>query len=163
MNEKNQLNGLQGWLLLVMIGLFLSPLRIAYELFPSYYHFFTTPGAIEYISTPGAGEYHPYLLTFMMSEISFNILMVIAQVYLIYLFFSKHYLFPKLYITVVIVSFVFVISDAWIGSLVYPKISMFNPETNKEITRSLCAILILVPYMLISKRVKATFIEGKKS
>jgi len=42
---------------------------------------------------------------------------------------------------------------------VFPSEPMFDPETIKEFARSLVACVIWVPYMLISKRVKATFVE----
>lgn len=39
--------------------------------------------------------------------------------------------------------------------------AMFDPATLKEFARTLIAAVIWVPYMLISKRVKLTFVEGK--
>jgi hypothetical protein len=36
---------------------------------------------------------------------------------------------------------------------------MFDPETAKEFFRSLISMAIWVPYMLVSQRVKNTFIE----
>ena len=82
-----------------------------------------------------------------------------VSIYLIYLFFSKHYLFPKFYIGIVAVSLIFIPLDAWLVSFVVPNEPMSDAETMLEFARVLFVGLIWVPYMLISKRVKATFVE----
>ena len=86
--------------------------------------------------------------------------MVLASVYLIYLYFSKHYLFPKVYIAIVAISLVFIPLDALLATFVLPDEPMFDPDTTKDFARALISALIWVPYMLISKRVKATFVEN---
>ncbi|MFA7946335.1 DUF2569 domain-containing protein [Pseudomonas brenneri] len=160
MNEKDRLNGLKGWLLLVMVGLFISPLRIIYEVFPAYYSFFMTEGVFEYVTTPGAEGYLPYFLTFLVSEMLFNTLLVLAYAYLLYLFFTKSYLFPQLFIVVIFASVIFIPLDAWLGSFFDSSISIDNPEIKKEMIGSLISACIWVPYMVVSKRVRATFGVG---
>lgn len=86
--------------------------------------------------------------------------MVVASICLIYLFFLKHYLFPKLYIGIVAASLIFIPLDAWIVTRVFPGTPMFDPDTTKEFMRSFIAGVIWVPYMLVSERVKITFVEG---
>jgi hypothetical protein len=71
----------------------------------------------------------------------------------------KHYLFPKVYISVVVASLAFIPLDAWFTTFVLPNEPMFDPETIKEFSRTLLSGLIWVPYMLVSKRVKTTFVE----
>lgn len=95
----------------------------------------------------------------MVVEVAFNAILIAASIYLIYLFFSKHYFFPKLYIGIIVASLIFIPLDAWIVTQVFPGEPMFDPETTKEFMRSLIACVIWVPYMLISKRVRTTFVE----
>lgn len=158
MSGNSDLKGLGGWLILVGIGVIVSPLRLALEIGPLFYSLFTN-GSFEYLTTPGTEAYHQLWWPLLMFELVFNVLMLIAAVGLIYLFFSKHYLFPKVYIAVALISLVFIPLDAWFGSFVITDEAMFDPETTKEFVRVLIGAAIWVPYMLVSERVKATFVE----
>ena len=95
----------------------------------------------------------------IIGEIIFNCGLFIAYVYLVYLFFSKHYLLPKFYITILIIVPLIILLDTWLATSVVPDEPMFDSDTLKELIRSLIAGLIWIPYMLVSKRVKLTFIE----
>ena len=112
------------------------------------------------LTAKGSESYVPYLGSFIAGEIVFNTVILIASIYLIYLFFSKKHFFPKLYICVAIVSLIFIPLDAWVATKVFPGEPMFDIETMKEFGRSLISCAIWVPYMFFSKRVKATFIEN---
>jgi len=89
--------------------------------------------------------------------------MVIASLYLVYLFFTKNRFFPKFYILIAISSIIFIIIDAWLVTKVLPSEPMLDEETMRELTRALISAAIWVPYMLVSKRVKATFVEKKSN
>ena len=159
MNNK-ETKGLGGWLILVGIGVVLSPIRLLMTHVPIYKPIFED-GTWEALTTAGSQAYHPAWGPLLIGEIAFNLLMLVASLYLIYLFFSKHYLFPKVFITVVVVSLFFIPLDALLVSRMFPNEPMFDPETAKEFIRTLIAGAIWVPYMLVSKRVKATFIEKR--
>ena len=58
-----------------------------------------------------------------------------------------------------LVSLVFIPFDAWLVTFILPDEPIFDPETKKEFVRTLISSIIWVPYMLVSKRVKATFVE----
>lgn len=160
MTDNNNLKGLGGWLILVGIGVVIGPFRSMAAVMPLYYELFKN-GSIEVLTTPGSSVYHPMwgpLLTF---EILFNLLMILASFYLIYLFFAKSYFFPKLYILVVFLSAVFVPFDAWLVSFILTEEPIFDPVTKSEMLKMLPSVIIWVPYMLFSKRVKVTFVEKK--
>lgn len=160
MSKEKNLNGLSGWLILVGIGLIITPIRLVLGYGPLFYSIFTD-GTFEYLTDATSQAYHPLWGAFLIGEVLYNSLMVLAYSYLIYLFFTKHYLFPKIYILLIAISLIVIPFDAWVGSLIIKDEPMFDPETAKEFMRSLFAGLIWVPYMLLSKRVKATFIEKK--
>lgn len=160
MSTDKNLKGLGGWLILVGIGVAISPVRLLMTLFPAYRPIFTD-GTWGALTTPGSEAYHSLWAPFLIGEIGFNLLMLAASVYLIYLFFSKHYLFPKFYIGVVIASLIFIPLDSWVFTKIAPDAPIFDPATLRDFARTLVGALIWIPYMLVSKRVKATFVENK--
>lgn len=160
MQENTDLNGLRGWLILVGISVVLSPVRLLASYIPMYYGIFTD-GTFTLLTSVDSSLYHPLWAPLLISEVIYNSLMVLAFIYLIYLFFSKHYLFPRWYIALLLTSLFFIVFNAWLGSQVIVNEPMFDPDTLKELGRSLFGVLIWVPYMLRSKRVKATFINKK--
>lgn len=159
MNDNRELKGLGGWLILVGLGVVIGPFRMVAEVGPLFYSIFTD-GTFEILTTPGTEAYHPLWGPLLIFEAVFNSLMVLASFCLIYLFFSKHYVFPRIYIAIVLLSLFFVPLDAWIGSFVVTDEPIFDPATAKEFARTLIAAVIWVPYMFVSKRVKATFVES---
>jgi hypothetical protein len=159
MTNNNEPKGLGGWLVLVGIGVVISPIRLLTTLVPTYKPIFED-GSWEALTMVGSEAYTPYFGSLLIGEIIFNTIIVAASIYLIYLFFSKHYLFPKFYICIVAASLIFIPFDAWIVTKIFPSEPMFDPETTKEFMRSLIAGVIWVPYMLVSKRVQATFVES---
>lgn len=158
-NDK-ELKGLGGWLILVGIGTVIAPVRILAWAIPTYKPIFED-GTWELLTTVDSPIYHVMWGPMLIGEIAFNAIMVVACIYLIYLYFSKHYLFPKVFIALMVVSLVFIPLDAWLVTFVLPDEPMFDPDTTKEFGRTVIASLIWIPYMLVSKRVKATFVEKR--
>lgn len=156
MGNQDNLRGLGGWLVLVGIGIVLSPIRLLVTYVPMYLPIFED-GTWEILTTEGSEAYHILWAPLLIGEIIFNACMIGIFIYLIYLFFSKHYMFPKIFIGVFVVTLIFIPLDAWVVSLIIPNEPIFDPETAKEFGRSLVGALIWVPYMIVSKRVKATF------
>jgi hypothetical protein len=158
MSDNNTLKGLSGWLILVGIGLIIAPLRISFTYGPMFYSIFTD-GSFEMLTNPGSEQYHSLWGPLLIFEVIYNSSIVAVSVFLIYLFLTKNYLFPKVYIAMVLSSLFFIPLDAWLGSFVITNEPMFDPDTTKEFARALVSTVVWVPYMLISKRVKATFVE----
>jgi len=151
-------SGLGGWLTLVGLGVVLSPLRLLAEVPSSFLPIFND-GTYAFLTTPGTEAYHPFWSVFIWGEISFNTVIFVASLYLAYLYFSKKTLFPKFYIWIAVGSLAFILLDAVLIKVVLPNEPIFAPDTIKEVARSGIVILVWVPYMLLSKRVKATFIN----
>ena len=158
MEDRNELQGLSGWLVLVGIGTVFSPIRLLATYLPIYIPIFFD-GVWQALTTEGSEVYHVLWAPLLIGELVYNLCMMAVSIYLIYLFFSKHYLFPKFYIGIVAVSLIFIPLDAWLVSFVVPNEPMSDAETMLEFACVLFVGLIWVPYMLISKRVKATFVE----
>ena len=153
---KSAPQGLGGWLVLVGFGLLFSPLRLISHLLSTYPPLFTD-GAWDALTSPSSGAYVPFWAPLLGFEILGNVLLFIAGLVLIALFFQRSPRFPPTYIGISIASFLFILGDAWLVSLVLPDEPMFDPETTRELARSFVNLVVWVPYLLISKRVRNTF------
>ena len=150
-------NGLGGWLVLVWIALFFAPIvRLigivadakAFSLWK--WHELTTPGGFSYNPLWG-----PTLIFELLGQITLFILLIFAAV----LFFQKRRLFPRWYIAVLVLNAIFVFVDI----AAVRSIGIVSTETANRTVTSITGILvgcgIWIPYMCISKRVKATFVK----
>ena len=158
MAEEKNLEGLSGWLIPVGLGIIISPLLIIGTNFPTYSEMFSN-GSWAVLTTPGTDTYNPLWAPILYGEMAINGGVVLAWMFAGYLFFLKKKSFPKWYIGILLFSLVFGFADALAVQAVLPNEPVFNAETSKELGRSLLVTLIWVPYMLVSKRVKATFVK----
>ncbi|MDR2187321.1 MAG: DUF2569 domain-containing protein [Azonexus sp.] len=149
---------LGGWLILVGLGVVLSPVAMVVSVFPVYFNMFSSGHWTE-IATPGSENYNALLAVVVLGEITLNGILFIVRIFLAVLFFSKKTTFPKWYIGVMLFSLAFIVADAFMVKLALPDKPVFDPQTAKELGRTLGTCLIWVPYMLVSKRVKETFIK----
>jgi len=154
----NELNGIKGWLLLVGLGLIISPLKIAILLLTVQAPMFKN-GTWERLTTAGSSYYIPLFHEFAMLEIIYNICLLVAGVYLVYLFANKKKEFPKIFIIVTIISIIAIPIDSYITTIIVKDTQFFDFETTKDFLKLIISAGVWVPYMLISKRVKHTFIK----
>jgi transglutaminase-like putative cysteine protease len=146
--------GLGGWLVLVGLGVTLTPFRIMATLIqtlPSY-------GAATWAAytTPGTSSYHPAWAPILMFELIGNIAMLVFTVFLAWLFYRRRRQFPVVFTWTVLLSWLIVAADHLASGLV----PLADPEpTNwsRELMRLLVA-LIWVAYMRRSRRVRNTFV-----
>ena len=150
------LTGLGGWLILVGIGIVLSPLKTLGQIVPGYKEMFSN-GSFNALTTTGSETYIPYFKELLIGEMVANGLSTAFSIYLIFLFFSKKKSFPKFYIGLLIFSIILIVIEAISINILVPNIPAFDAETIKELRSRLSVLLILIPYMLISERVKNTF------
>jgi hypothetical protein len=150
-------SGLGGWLILVGIGLVVSPLRLGVFIVQILVPVFTD-GAWEILTTPGSEHYHALWAPLLIFELLGNLGFIGAYIVLAILFFRKSRFFPMAYIAIAFMNLCFIILDAFLSSFVLPGEPMFDPETTKQIARALGSLAIWGPYMLVSKRVKNTFV-----
>ena len=159
--SQDELKGLGGWLILVGLGVVVAPFRMLFNTLPAYEPLLQSD-IWHALTSPDSAAYHPLWGPLLIGEIAVNSAIFLASLYLIYLFFAKHRWFPSAYIGIVMFSLVFIPADAWLVSIVLPEEPMFDPETTKEFVRTLIGAVIWIPYMLVSKRVKATFTEPQE-
>lgn len=156
--EKRNLEGIHGWLILVAIGIIVTPVRLITVAMGTYPELFST-GAWEALTTQGSESYSPLWAPLIIGEILINVGLIGASLYMAYLFFAKKAVFTKWFIGLAVFNLVFTIANAIAIKLVLPSEPVFDQDTVRRHLPSLGAIVIWVPYMLISKRVKATFVH----
>ncbi|WP_376690613.1 DUF2569 domain-containing protein [Wenzhouxiangella sp. EGI_FJ10409] len=159
MQENRGPEGLGGWLILVGIGIVVGPFRMAFIMLETYRELGAN-GTWEILTTQGSGFYYPELAALIVVEMVVNLAILAASVYVAYLFFTKRRSLPAWYIGVAVFSLVFVLVDAIVVSAMLPDMPLLDSETAREMGRSLIQVCVWVPYMLVSKRVKNTFVNG---
>lgn len=156
--EKNKLEGLGGWLILVGVGVIASPMLIFNQLHELYSPFFDS-GIWEKLTILGKETHIPLLIPMMIMELLISVTLVLWMVWLAFLFFTKSKAFPTHFIALRIFYIAFLVLDMFLGVIILPNVTMFgDSELMKQIFGAIVYALIWIPYMIRSKRVKATFI-----
>lgn len=157
-NEDKKALAIGGWLILIAIGIVFTPIKVLILMMTTYSEIFLSE-AWGSLTTQGSDAYNPLWAPIIIGEMLFNGVIFFAYLYMAYLFFCKKSAFPKWYISVAVLSLIFIVADAFSLKLVIPDEPAFDSDTLKEFLRSLFIVVVWVPYMLISTRVKATFIN----
>jgi len=161
--HKN-LESLDGWLILVIIGLFLTIFWQLSGIYESIVMF--NNGTIEFLSNPLSDFYISGYANLLKFEFIATILFLVLATYLVFLFFKKSTKFPKYYISFWIASIILVVIDYIIlSSLIIPiemkqiiNESLAAAET--EMGRTIIVSIIWSLYIIKSKKVKAIFVKN---
>ena len=157
-NENGGPSGLGGWLILPAIGLFLTPIRILIYLTGDLLPIFQD-GSWEALTTPGSEVYHHLWAPLIVFEVAGNLFFVLFAVALLFLFFSKSHRFPVLMIAYLVSNLAFILLDYAFFEFIPFLAGSYDAEVVKEIARGVVGAAIWVPYFLVSKRVKNTFVK----
>jgi hypothetical protein len=156
--SEQKLCGLGGWLILVCIGLFVSPLLILFNL-GSGWEGYLSQSVWQEVAMPHGGQYHPLWAPLLMVELMGNIALLGWVVLLLILFFGKRRLFPKLYIAFLLANLCLVLFDT-VGAQLIPYLAeQSGPDSMRDLTRAAFGAAIWGSYMTKSRRVKLTFVR----
>jgi hypothetical protein len=158
--DAHRYQGLKGWLVLVAIGLIVTPIKLSILLFTSLLPAFREE-TWSVLTSPGSEKSHPLWAPILIGELSMNAIFIVADLGLLVLFFTKSRNFPKAVIAFYLANLVFVVADFFVADLIPSVATQADPGSLKELTRTVVGCAIWVPYFLVSKRVKATFIEPR--
>lgn len=157
--NNEDLRGIGGWLILVMIGLVVSPIRIGWVLYSDYLPMFQD-GTWEMLTVPGGEAYHELWKPLLAFEIAGNVITILLALITLFLLIRKSRWTPGFAIAWLLLGLVFVVADYLLAQKIPLIVELgTDPETMREIVRSIIGAAIWVPYWLVSKRVKATFTE----
>ncbi len=140
-NSEEKLTGLLGWLILVGIDIVLLPLRFIYGIASSYDFF------IQSINRT--------ISTYVTVGVFVDIGAVIMLFYTGMLFFKKRKSFPKWFIAFHSLYFLWIcLRIVWMFELSIEAVY----EHVVELVRQTSTVVVWIPYMLRSKRVRNTFV-----
>ncbi|HWG21313.1 MAG TPA: DUF2569 domain-containing protein [Terracidiphilus sp.] len=148
----NDLEGIGGWLILVALGLVISPFYILASSLSTFLPLFDNPQVQAWLQT------HPGMQALMFFEIVTNLIFVIFLIALNYLFFTKRRSFPNYFIFYLGLHFIVLLSDTAIAHAILPSVPLSSRAT-MGLARSVIGVALWIPYFLVSKRVKATFVR----
>jgi hypothetical protein len=157
MSEYKEKEGLGGWLILVGLGLVLTPFILLAQM--NIYKEIFSDGTWEALTLQSSDLYTPFFGVFMCFELLGNCVFLIAYICLAFLFFKKKRIFPRLWIIAALSNLAFILIDGLFGKVVFPADPMFDEETLGEVIKQAISCAIWIPYMLKSVRVRNTFVK----
>jgi len=156
--DTKNLDGLGGWLILVGIGVVLGLTSNAAEMASLFREVSNNAVRLELLTTPGTESYHPFWKVLLIGEMLGLGVNAMFSLLLIFLFFTKSKNFPKIFIGLLIFNVLFLLIEGVLGKIVMPNEPFFlHKDGMRSFARVVIGCLIWIPYMLVSKRVKATF------
>lgn len=150
-------SGIRGWLLLVLLWLCLAPFTIGRTLYNTFEPLLTD-GAWTQLTTPGQPAYHPLWAPLIVAEIAGYGLKLGLALAALWLFLRQSRRAPLVIIALLGWSLGFAIADQAATTLI-PLIPPPSTDTLVEtFVPPAAAFAVWVPYLLRSKRVRATFV-----
>lgn len=149
--------GLGGWLVAVILGLVATPFCCAYHIATN-----TVPFTVEdwqNLTLSGNSSYHPLWAPMLTLELLGNLTLLVLALLLIILFFQKRRTFPFWYVAFQVTNLTLVVVDN-LGCAFIPSVAASAcMNTGATTVGAIFGGTIWIAYMLISRRVKATFVK----
>jgi hypothetical protein len=150
-SASEDLEGLSGWLVLVAIGLVVSPFVMLFTIVTVNLPFLTDHRYQPYLSS------HPAFAALAVFEVITNIIFIASVLGLAFLFFTKRKAFPTFMILYLVTQCGVILFDTIAVHALVPSADLSAAYTS--VARSLIGALVWIPYFVVSRRVKATFIR----
>lgn len=151
----NNADPIGGWLILILIGLVLTPVKILNGIFTSDY--FNAATWLSFESELYADK--PLFKYFYMGGLLTSIFLLVFVIFILFLFFNKRNTLPRAIIVFYTTNVIFQLYD-YLYAMNYADVlnEPFVKESTTNIFGGMIAFLIWTPYFLRSERVKRTFI-----
>lgn len=152
------LAGLGGWLVLPLIGLVLTPMVVLVQVVPALDVYSGTQWQL--LTTPGAAAYHPLWAPLLLADLCLSLSLLLLPPYVLLLMLLKRRSAPLAYILLLVGS---LLAQGGIltGLAAIPSEEPLVAAADwAGVVRSAIAAAIWIPYFLVSRRVRATFVRG---
>jgi len=144
-----------GWLVIMAIGVFISPLNIFNGLIKA--SIFSNNMWLQLDKSTNATHNVSILQLLLVTELASEIGMLIFSLLLVSLFYKKRDTFPKAMIVFLAFNFTFNLIDNLACNYIFEKKS-WETDGVKQLVQSFIAAAIWIPYLIRSERVKETFV-----
>lgn len=145
------LEGLSGWLALVAFGLVVSPFVMLYTIVTVNLPFLTDSRYQPFLTS------HPVFAALAVFEVITNIIFIVSVLALGYLFFTKRKAFPTFMILYLATQCWVILFDTIAVHILVPSANLSGSYTS--VARTVIGALVWIPYFVVSRRVKATFVR----
>jgi len=152
--------GLEGWLALVGIGTVLRPIMLLFAFVKSFWRLFDSR-VWEALTSPASLTYKPGFGPLAYAETVSNIVMIALGALMIALFLEKRRLYPGTFIVYWCATLLFLLADRhWAAQVMGSgTVASSAPQSASQMSQAIIVSLVWIPYMLVSRRVKATFVN----
>ena len=153
---NSDLAGIGGWLYLVAFKVVFTPI-VGVFLIYRVFHGYLDLNVWEALTTPGNAGYRLNAGPIILGEFAGNLLFMTVATWLVWLFFRRHRLFPRVFIALLVSNLIFIAADEALITHLWPTTVNANHQTGGDLGRLMIQAIIWIPYMLSSKRVRQTF------
>ncbi|PWU19553.1 MAG: hypothetical protein C5B50_06205 [Verrucomicrobia bacterium] len=153
-----RLQGLSGWLLLVGVGICAGLVWKAVFFIRSCRSFFSTV-VWQAVALPGGEHYHPLFAPLLIFEVLSNLALIALNILAVCLFFTRRKPFPRTYIAMLLASLLIVLGDHLVARTIPYLAEDSTGEFPRDLFRAVFQAALWCSYMLVSRRVKATFVR----
>jgi hypothetical protein len=157
-SEQKLLKGIGGWLILPLLGLILSPLRLAYMVYEDMWPIFS-PDYWEDLTSPTSALYHPLWTRVLIFEVAGNLAIFLLGLAALVSFLRRSRKAPRFVIMWLLLGLIFVAADFYFRGYIPGAAQQYDIIPDFELWRAGITAAIWIPYFLVSKRVKATFVN----
>ncbi|MEX2141146.1 MAG: DUF2569 domain-containing protein [Pirellulales bacterium] len=156
--EQRGPEGIGGWLLLPLLGLIFTPIRCSLYLAIKNIPIFTE-GHFSQLTDPNFAGYHSLWAPLLIMELVGNALIGVLAIWGLVLMFRKAKAFPRFMIIFYTAGLVFVTIDTMMGLQIPYLAEEGRRVFVKQMIQAAIPAAIWIPYMLVSKRVRNTFVN----
>src|SRR4029450_9088293 len=144
--DQSAPSGIGGWVILISLGLCLTPIRIGAEIVQGVRSL--QPLAWRVVTTPGSPAYHPLFGPLIIGEMVANVVLLVWALVLPYLFFTKRRAFPRAMIAFLIVRVVIQMADIFVASSIPVAAASIGPRVYGSPPGTPLAVLASGPVVL---------------
>lgn len=153
-----QYKSIGGWLILVAIGIVSGPFRLLFILL-TIHGPVISQGTLAELTNPANPDYHPLFGPLFIFEVIVNVIFLIWSAANLYWFFRRRSFFPKVYILFLIANLWIMILDHVLENMIPFIAANYDGSDLEDIFKAFVGAFIWIPYFLVSRRVKGTFIH----